>query len=169
VITLAMGTEIAAPRVRVWEALTETQQLRHWRPGVEAELGAARGGGDRLEPHRTLRFRCRLHDLPVVLAERPLAMLPPTRLRSALSLGLFHFEETFTLASVDPDGRRTRLRIKIATQSEMPLLGGSLNRFAVRRFSTQLAATTLAALRDWCERCVPLQAQLPDPPLAAQA
>lgn len=162
-----MGTEVAVPRDDVWEALTRTEALRRWRPGVEEELSAADGGHDTLEHHRTLRWRCRLHDLPVVLAERPLAMVRPARLRSSLALGLFRFEETFTLA--DAGGQHTQLGIKIATESEMPLLGGSLDRFAVRRFSTQLAATTLQAIRDWCERGVSPHAELPDPPVALQA
>ena len=54
-----------------------------------------------------------------------------------------------TLAA--PDGGHTRVSLCLTTSSEAPLLGGSLDRFGVRRFATELAGHSPAALRDWCE------------------
>jgi uncharacterized protein YndB with AHSA1/START domain len=147
-ITLAMATVLAAPRASVWAALTEPEQLVHWRPGVTGLLAAA---PREPAPGRVLRLRCMLQNVPVTLEERALEVTPLEKLRSELRFGLFHGEELFTLAAADPDGGHTRVGLRIATASETPLLGGSLDRFGVRRFATELAGNSLAALRDWCE------------------
>jgi uncharacterized protein YndB with AHSA1/START domain len=147
-ITLALGTVVAAPRRTVWNALTEPEQLIHWRPGAVALLGAA---PREAAPGRVLRLRCLLREVPVTLEERALEVAAGERLRSALRFGLFHCDESFALAAADPDGRHTRVSMRIATASETPLFGGSLDRFGVRRFATELAGQSLAALRDWCE------------------
>jgi uncharacterized protein YndB with AHSA1/START domain len=147
-ITLAMATVVAAPRSAVWSALTDPEQIARWRPGIEASLAEAeqtpRGG-------RRLRFRCRLRGVPVTLEETALEVAPEERLRSEVRFGLFRCEEIFALAPADPDGGHTRVSLRITAPSETPLLGTSLDRFAVRRFATDLAGTCLRALRDWCE------------------
>jgi len=157
-ITLAMATVVAAPRAAVWSALTDPEQIARWRPGVEAALPGA-------EPcaavGRRLRFRCRLHGVPVTLEESALALAPGERIRSEVRFGLFRCEETFSLAAADPDGGHTRVSLRISAPSETPLLGASLDRFAVRRFATELAGTCLRALRDWCELGRPPAASLP--------
>jgi uncharacterized protein YndB with AHSA1/START domain len=147
-ITLAMATVVAAPRNVVWAALTEPEQVIHWRPGATGLLAAA---PREPEPGRLLRLRCLLQELPITFEEKTLEVAREERLRSELRFGLFHGEETFTLAAADPDGDHTRVSLRIATPSETPLLGGSLDRFGVRRFATELAGNSLAALRDWCE------------------
>jgi uncharacterized protein YndB with AHSA1/START domain len=141
-----MAAVVAAPRGPVWSALTEPEQLIHWRPGAHALLESS---SREPVPGRTLRLRCLLHDLPVALEERVLEASYEEKLRSELRFGLFHAEETFTLAA--PDGGHTRVSLCLTTSSEAPLLGGSLDRFGVRRFATELAGHSLAALRDWCE------------------
>jgi uncharacterized protein YndB with AHSA1/START domain len=155
-ITLALATVIAAPRRTVWDALTDPAQVLHWRPGVTALLGSAPRDA---APGRVLRLRCRLQGLPLTLEERTLEAVAGERLRSELRFGLFHGEETFTLVAADPDGGHTRASLRIATPSETPLLGGSLDRFGVRRFATDFAGGSLAALREWCERR-PLDVQI---------
>jgi len=147
-ITLAMATVVAAPRCAVWAALTEPEQAVHWRPGVTRLLAGAQREP---APGRVLRLRCILHDVPVTFEERTLEVTVAEKLRSELRFGLFHGEETFTLAAADPDGGHTRVSLRITTPSEAPLVGESLDRFAVRRFATELAGNSLAALRDWCE------------------
>lgn len=143
-----MTTVVAAPRSAVWSALTAPDEIARWRPGVEATLEA---GSQPVRVGRRLRFRCRLHDVPVTLEERALEVVPGKRLRSQVRFGLFHCEETLTLSATGPGGTHTRVSLRITTPSETPLLGESLDRFAVRRFGTELAATCLLALRDWCE------------------
>ena len=148
-ITLALATVVAAPRRTVWDALTEPEQVLHWRPGVTGLLADA---PREAAPGRLLRLRCLHRGLPLTLEERTLEAVAGERLRSELRFGLFHGEETFSLAAADPDGGHTRVSLRISSPSETPLLGGSLDRFGVRRFATDLAGGSLAALREWCER-----------------
>jgi len=143
-----MTTVVAAPRSAVWDALTSPGAIARWRPGAEGIVGPA---ADAVHVGRRLRFRCRLHDVPVTLDERVLELFPNRRIRTEVRFGLFHCEETFTLSGTGPKGDHTRVGLRITTPSETPLLGESLDRFAVRRFGTELAATCLLALRDWCE------------------
>jgi uncharacterized protein YndB with AHSA1/START domain len=143
----------------VWSALSSPEQIARWRPGVERVLEAS---AEEVRVGRRLRFRCRLHDVPVTLEEQAVEVLPGQRLRSNVRFGLFHCEETLTLAATGPTGQHTRVSLRIATPSETLLLGASLDRFAVRRFGTELAGTCLSALRDWCEL-----GRLPSPSLPA--
>src|SRR5262245_8534384 len=143
-----MATVVAAPRASVWSALADPEQLVHWRPGATGIVGDA---PREPTPGRVLRLRCRLHEVPVVLEELTVEAAREERLRSELRFGLFRCEETFTLAPSDPDGGHTRVGLRLAAPSETPLVGASLDRFAVRRFATELAGHSLAALRDWCE------------------
>jgi hypothetical protein len=147
-ITLAMSAVVAASRASIWRALSDPEQVLHWRPGVIGVLPPAAG---ELMPGRVLRLRCALGAVPVVLEERTLEVSSEEKLRSELRLGLFHCEETFSLAAADPDGGHTRVGLRITTPSETPLVGESLDRFAVRRFATGLASNSLEALREWCE------------------
>jgi uncharacterized protein YndB with AHSA1/START domain len=159
-ITLAMATVVAAPRSAVWRALTDPAEIARWRPGVEAALGAQ----DPLPAAgRQLRFRCRLQGVPVTFEETALEVAPDERLRCEVRFGLFRCEETFTLAAADPDGGHTRVSLRISAPSETHLIGASLDRFAVRRFATELAGTCLRALRDWCELGHPPALPLPAP------
>ena len=145
-ITLAMATEIDAPRAAVWAALADPEESWHWRPGVTERLRDGASGRRGQAKHR---FRAQLHDVPVVLEEMRLATVLGEKLRSELHLGLFRFEETFSLTAL---GRgRTRLGLKVTAPNRMPIVGGSLDRFDVRRFATDLAGVTLQAVRDWCE------------------
>jgi Polyketide cyclase / dehydrase and lipid transport len=143
-----MSAVVAASRNAVWSALSEPAQVLRWRPGALAVLPPVPG---ELAPGRVLRLRCVVAAVPVVLEEQTLELLPEEKLRSELRVGLFRCEETFTLAAGDPDGGHTRVGVRITTPSETPLVGESLDRFGVRRFATELAAGSLAALRTWCE------------------
>jgi hypothetical protein len=159
VITLAMAVEIDARRTTVWEALTDPEQVTRWRPGLIASLDGAPGPP---VVGRCQRWRLRLHELPVVMVERPLAVSPPAFLRSRQQLGLFRFDQALALRAAGSGGAHTRLAIRISTESQVPVVGGSLERAAVLRFASALAATTLEALRDWCEReALPVGASLP--------
>lgn len=153
-----MTTVVAAPRPAVWRALTSAEEIARWRPGVEATLEPRI---ETVHVGRRLRFRCRLHDVPVTLEERALEVVPGKRLRSDVRFGLFRCEETLSLTPTGPSGGHTRVSLRISTPSETPLLGASLDRFAVRRFGTELANTCLHALRDWCELGHPPAPSLP--------
>lgn len=164
-ITLAMAVKVEAPRTAVWQALTDPFQVPRWRPGVIAALDPTPLPPT---PGRTRRWRFLLHELPVVLAEHALEVSPPSFLHCRQRLGLFDFDQALSLRRLGPDARRTRLALRISTRSRIPVVGGSLDRFAVQRFASTLAATTLEALRDWCEReLAPSGAAAPPPEAAA--
>jgi len=146
-ITLAMSTRVGTERHVVWKALTDPSQVPRWRPGHLCALDPVEGYP---RPGVRMRWRVKLHELPVTLEDVPLDVVPEARLRSTLALGLFRFEETFTLQETGAF-RQTRLGLRISAASEMPVVGGALDRFAVRRFATDLASSYLQAIRDWCE------------------
>lgn len=141
-----MGAEIEAGRSAVWSALADPAQIARWRPGV-LSIGSVEASFP--TEGRRFRWNCRLNEIPLALLETPTRVVPEARLESEIGLGLFRFRQTFTLAAA---ASGTRLVIQIETPNRMPLVGGSLDRFAVRRFATDLASTYLQALRDWCER-----------------
>ena len=160
-----MSAALAAARMRVWAALTDPTEIVHWRPGLLAPLG----GTERYpRAGETVRWRCRVRELPIVLRETPLEVLAGERLSSRIHLGLFRFEASFSLAPLAADPPRTRVGLQIHVANELPVVGGTLDRFAARRLATELAATELMALRDWCEAQRPGE-RAPTPPLLAAA
>jgi hypothetical protein len=161
-----MSAAVAASRSRIWAALAEPAQAARWRPGV---LALEPGSGPYPAVGRTVRWRCRVRELPIVLAETPTDVAPGERLHAKLRFGLFHYEAHFTLASVPGEPGRTRVGLQIQVPNELPLVGGTLDRFDVRRLATELAATDLMALRDWCEARRPVAWTAPSPPQEALA
>ncbi len=153
-----MATEISAPRRAVWEAITDPEQERHWRPGVSDRLDDS--PGDEQGRHR---YRLRLHDVPVVLDKLLIESTVQEQLRSELRFGLFRFEESFSLFPAAH--AHTRLGLKVIAPNQMPVVGGQLDRFDVRRFATDLASVTLQAVRDWCERGEAPELELPRLPM----
>ncbi len=141
-----MGGDVDAGGAAVWRALTRRDEVVRWRPGITGV-----GSPDASFPTEGRRFhwRCRVRDIPIDLVETPGEITPPRRLESDVRLGLFHFRQVFTLL---PNEGATRVTLQIEAPNRMPLVGGSLDRFDVRRFLVELGGTYLQALRDWCER-----------------
>jgi hypothetical protein len=159
-----MSTAVAAPRARVWAALVDVAEAVRWRPGLVAGL---EGTGRYPEVGATVRWRCRVRELPLELVETPLELATGERLHTRLRLGLFRFEAHFSLAPLAAEPPRTRVGLQIQVANELPVVGGTLDRFGVRRLATELAATQLMALRDWCESRRP--GDRPAPALLAAA
>lgn len=155
-----MSALIAASRPRVWAALTNPDEVVRWRPGLLEPVAAGRYPVVGVP----VRWRCRVQDLPLLLEETPLETSRGELLRSRLRLGLFRFESTFTLSSVTGERDRTRLGLRILAANEIPVVGGTLDRFAVRRLALDLATNHLRALRDWCEASAHHAAPPPPPP-----
>lgn len=147
-ITVGLASVMAAPRARIWTALVDPKEVVHWRPGAVPNTDP---GAPYPEVGQPVRWSCRVRELPIVLHETPLEVVRGTQLRSRLRLGLFRFEEAFTLASTPGQPGRTRVGLHVCVPNEMPVVGGTLDRFAVRRLATELGGTHLQALRDWCE------------------
>jgi hypothetical protein len=78
-------------------------------------------------------------------------MQPGERLRSAISLGLFQFDETYTLISESATPEQTLLRLSVASSNSVPVVGGTIDRFTVRRLSAKLVDSRMRAIAKWCE------------------
>ncbi len=144
-----MSRVIRAERARVWRALTDPAEVVGWDASVIAPMDVP---PDYPKPGQHVRWRSRLNDLPIILHDRPIEVSRHERLRSHISHGLFRFDETYTLMDDSLDPGRTRLMMKIVASNEIPVVGGSLDRFAVREYATQLVSTSLQAIGDWCEQ-----------------
>jgi hypothetical protein len=145
-ITVAMSKVIRSPRARVWRALVSPDELIRWderRISLEAPIP------DYPAPGSPARWRCWLGSLNVEHCEDPLEVIPAARLRSAVRVAAFEFEETYTLADQAPDS--TRLSLRLIAKNTLPLLSGELDRFDVRRLSAERVDQTLAQLQRWCE------------------
>lgn len=142
-----MGTEIRAERRQVWRALVDPCEIPRWRPGFESDVER---DADWPQAGSSWLWRANLKGLPIHVRCRPTRVVRGEQLRSVLELGLFRAEEALCLQPLGP--KLTRLSVRVSCGSEMVLLGSSLDRFAVRRFATELAAASAQALRDWCER-----------------
>jgi uncharacterized protein YndB with AHSA1/START domain len=147
VITIAMSTRIGADRNRIWSALTDPSERVRWDGPLEAPLEVA---PDHPRPGDQARWRYRLRGMPAVLCERTLEVVEGKRLRSAMALGPFRFDLAFTLEPED-DGLRTRLSAVLAASNVVPVVGGALDRFAVRRLASEIVARTLHDVRTHCE------------------
>jgi hypothetical protein len=160
-ITTAMSTVIGAGRARVWRALTEAAEVVRW---DERVVGLVDPAVEYPRVGQSVRWRYRMGAIPVLLSECPLEVIPDSRLRCAVALGLFRFDETFQLASEPGDGERTRLTLKLVASNSIPVVGGALDRFAVRRIANDFIDAKLRAVQKWCEN-----PQGPAPPEAPDA
>ncbi len=144
-----MSTAIRADRARVWRALTAPEEVVGWDASVIAPIDVP---SDYPKPGQHVRWRARINQLPSILHDRPVEVVAKERLRASISHGLFRFDETYTLADEPSTPGGTRLTMKIVASNEMPVVGGALDRFAVREHATQLVSDSLEAIRIWCER-----------------
>ena len=148
-ITTALSAVVGAARDRVWQALTDPAEVIRWDESMLALLEPAR---DYPQVGQHVRWRTHLGAVPVVLHDRPLEVVPEERLRSSIAMGLFRFDRTWSLHGDNGDGRRTRLGLRLAASSAIPVVGGLVDRFGVRQMAAEYVDTRLRALRVWCER-----------------
>jgi uncharacterized protein YndB with AHSA1/START domain len=148
VISAAMTAVVERDRARVWQAITRPAELIRWDDALVELL-------EPVAPYpqvgRPLRWRCRMGSVSVVLHDVPLEVAPPERLRSAVTLGLFRFDQVWTLAPEPGAPARTRLRLRVCADNAIPVVGGVVDRFAVRRLACEYADARLRALQRWCE------------------
>lgn len=145
-----MSTVLSADRPRVWRALTDPAQVAAWDASVIAPIDVP---PDYPKPGQQVRWRARMNGLPIILHDHPIEVSVNERLRSSIAMGLFRFDETYTLVDDLLGGGRTRLMMKVVISNEIAVVGGSLDRFAVRQQATALVSTALRSIREWCERC----------------
>jgi uncharacterized protein YndB with AHSA1/START domain len=144
-ITIAMSKVIRSPRARVWRALVSPGELIRW---DARRISLEEPAPDYPTPGHPAHWRCALGSVTVPHLEDPLEVIPTERLRSSVRLGSFEFEETYTLTDETPEG--TRLSLRLAAKNTVPLMGGELDRFDVRRLSVERVDETLELLQAWC-------------------
>ena len=66
---------------------------------------------------------------------------------------LFRFRETCILS--DESRTQTRLSLRLAAPNAMPIVGGVIDRFDVRKMAAERVDERLQALRSWCESTPP--------------
>ena len=157
-----MSTVIDADRERVWRALTDPSELAGWDEHLVGSVAGADGPRRSCEPRRRSRpgpladeprrWRYQLGSVQVVLHERPLEIAPFERLSSALKIGSLRLEQTYTLSSECADPPRTRLGMKLATTSSVPVVGDVIDRFRVRRLAAERIDRTLRSVQTWCQQ-----------------
>ena len=92
-----------------------------------------------------------------------LTTAPGSRIDTAVSLGLFRFRETSILT--DESRTQTRVALRLAAPNAMPVVGGVIDRFDVRKMAAERVDERLQALRVWCEDApTALTAALPGSP-----
>ena len=158
-----MGEGIEAERERIWAAISDPSEVARWRPGVE---GIGSPGASFPTEGRRFEWLCRLNDIPIKLIETPIRVVDGARIESEIRFGLFRFLQTLSISKTSSG---YRVLIQIETPNRMSLVGGTLDRFAVRRFATELAATYLQAIRDWCERDLQRPSTSPETGLGPRA
>ncbi|MDX1648446.1 MAG: SRPBCC family protein [Myxococcota bacterium] len=137
-----MAAEVGASPADIWRRLVDPEALARWHPGA---VGPAVADAGWPRPGARRRLRTRRGRLPLELRETVLEAVPRRRLRCDVRLGLHRFEACFTLAA-ERGGRRTRLGLRVVTASQVPLVGGALDRFATRRLVAEVAAAWLEGL-----------------------
>ena len=146
VISIALSTAIGASREVVWRALTEPSEVIRWDERIQESLGP-------IEEYPSVgacaRWRYRLGNVPVVLEERPTLVDAPERLDVDIYLGLFRFSVYYGIGREEPD--RCKLLVKLATEHSVPVVGGALDRFDVRRSAAEFLDVRLRALQKWCK------------------
>ena len=153
-ITTALSAVIHAPRSKVWRALTVPAEIIRWDKSILSLLEPA---DDYPSVGVEAHWRYKLGAVPVILRDRPLEIMTGRKLRSEVALGLFRFEQTWTLAD---EADATRLGVQLAAGSTIVVVGGVVDRFDVRRLAAEYVDGKLRALRSWCE------AKSPSVPLA---
>ncbi len=148
VITITMSTVINARPGRVWRALTQPRELVRWDERIVEPIDVP---ADYPKEGQHARWRSRSGGVQVVIHDRPQQVVPGTRLHSSVAVGLFRFEATYTLHIEAGEPGKTRLGLKLVANNAMPMMGGELDRFAVRRMAVEHVDTSLRSVQKWCE------------------
>jgi hypothetical protein len=96
-------------------------------------------------PDSVGRFMSQLKGVPVS-AEVRMLEVGHGRARARLRIGLLSFEARFAIGPEAGSDGHTRAGLSITIANELPVVSGSLDRFAVRQLASELAEQMLAAL-----------------------
>jgi len=150
VITTAMSAAIGANRARVWRAITDPAEMIRW---DEQRLALLEPVENYPQVGQHVSWRYRLGTVSIVLHDRPTEVVPQERLRSRVDLGLFRFDQTWSLVSEISKGEieRTRLGLHLSAHNSIDVVGGTVDRFGVRQIAVEYVDGRLRSLQKWCE------------------
>jgi hypothetical protein len=131
----------------VWRVLTCPAAAARWLPDHQSWIDAP---PEAFSIGAALRFRSRMHRMPVV-GELRVLELTPGRVRTHVRLGLFAFEARFTVAPEPGIDGATRIGLVLTLASRIAVVSGSLDRFGVRKLGSEIAEQTLSALATFAE------------------
>jgi hypothetical protein len=143
-----MSTAVSASRSRVWRALTDPEAMILWDDQILSLVEPADGYP---ETCRQIRWRYRMGSVPVTLRHSAVDVVPGERLHTESALGLFRFDETYTLGSQSDSTSCTLLNLSLRAENSLPVVGGILDRFAVRRVASEMVDRKLRSIQIWCE------------------
>ncbi len=141
-----MSLHIEAPRARVWNALCEPARVSQWESGVVHALDAP---PDYPRPGQQVRWRLRA-GLWRLLHDRPQEVVREQKLRSLLSTGLIHYDETYTLVE-SGSGSSTDLKLDLQVSVAIPLLGQLFDGLRAGADARRGFESSLDALKRHCE------------------
>lgn len=146
-----MSTVISANRRSVWRALTDPAELIRWDCRI---LDLLEPVENYPSPGQLVRWKYRLGQVPVVMRDRPIEVSPNERIRSTLGLGLLQLDTTHSLVA-NGSSSSTRLSLKVVASNTAPVVGGSIDRFDIRRIASDFVDSRLRSLKNWLESSPP--------------
>jgi hypothetical protein len=144
VFEFSVAVEIAAPVGRVWRALCRPEEVVQWDASVVAAVETPPGYP---LPGQHALWRCRSGPFRL-LHDRPQEVVPERRLRSWLSLGPFHYDETY---DIEPSAQGCRLTARVRVRTALPVFGAVINGLYAGPAARRAWETSLAGLKCHCQ------------------
>jgi len=144
VYSFSEAVDIEVPPARVWNALCDPTEVVRWDAGVEEALDAP---PDYPQPGQHVRWRYASGPFRI-LHDRPQEVLPERRLRSLLALGLFRFDETYTLEAAE---RGCRLTASMDVRVPLPVVGSAIEKLYLGPATRRAMMDSLGAIKRHCE------------------
>jgi hypothetical protein len=141
-LTLTFTAKVAASPRCVWRVLSDPASAANWLPFFCGWVGEPPTSISTLG---ALRFTSRLRGASVTAEVRVLE-IAPGRVRLHARFGLFAFEARFVLRPEPGLAGATRIGLVVSVENEIAVVGGTLDRFEVRRLASELAESALGRL-----------------------
>lgn len=146
-VKVLLAVTIPTSTQRVWRALTDPTEIVAWDTGIVEPIDVL---DDYPRPGQSVRWKYRLGPIPMVLYDNPLEVSCEERLRSKIKLGLFRFDETYTLHRVPERPQNTDLSVKLELWNVIPVVGSLLDHVIGRPIAEHIVASSLGAIKSWC-------------------
>ena len=141
-LTLTFTAKVAASPRCVWQVLSDPASAANWLPFFRGWIGEPPTSISTLG---ALRFASRLRGA-CVTAEVRVLEVTPGRGRLHARFGLFAFEARLALRPEPGLAGATRIGVVVSVANEIAVVGGTLDRFEVRRLASEIAESALGRL-----------------------